>query len=238
MANYIRRQGDGLLKNLLIPILIVLTAIFYIFIVPHEPLAIKIIFKLIPMVLIIFYAFRRLTASPEPALRFVVIGLFFCMLGDGFIAVSFVAGLGAFLVGHLFYLTGFLKMSRMSKLRLSAIIPIGFYSLIIGSQLIASLSEGGNDALVIPVMAYMLVISLMALSAILTGNKRAIAGSILFVISDSILSWNMFVSDIVYSDVFIMTTYYSAQFLIADSLASFGESAGEKAAILDVKQQL
>ncbi|MDM5225160.1 lysoplasmalogenase [Cytobacillus sp. NJ13] len=226
------------MKNLLIPILIGLMAFLYIFIVPPEPLAIKITFKLIPMALIIIYTFLKLPASPSPALRLVVIGLFFCMLGDGFIAVSFVAGLGAFLVGHLFYLTGFLKMSRMTKLRLAAIIPIGFYSLIIGSQLIASLSEEENDALVIPVIAYMLVISLMALSAILTGNKRAIAGSILFVISDSILSWNMFVSDIVYSAVFIMTTYYSAQFLIASSLTALGESAGNRATILDVKQQL
>lgn len=205
-------------------------AILYIFIVPSEPLAIKVTFKLIPMVLIIFYALRRLPGSPGPAFRLIVIGLFFCMLGDGFIAVSFVAGLGAFLVGHLFYLTGFLKMSRMTKLRLSAIIPIGLYSLIIGSQLIAFLSEE-NDALVIPVIAYMLVISLMALSAILTGNRLAIAGSLLFVISDSSLSWNIFVSGIVYSDVFIMATYYSAQFLLASSLTSFREAAGNTAAI-------
>ncbi|WP_226617940.1 lysoplasmalogenase [Cytobacillus firmus] len=213
------------MKKWLVPILIGLMAILYIFIVPPEPLAIKVIFKLIPMGLIIFYALGRLPRSPLLALRLIVIGLFFCMLGDGFIAFSFVAGLGAFLVGHLFYLTGFLKMSRMTKLRLAAIIPIGIYSLIIGSQLIASLSEAENDALVTPVIAYMLVISLMALSAILTGNRLAIAGSILFVISDSILSWNMFVSDIVYSDVLIMTTYYSAQFLIAKSLASIGELA-------------
>lgn len=213
------------MRNWRIPILIGLMAVLYIFIVPPEPLVIKVTFKLIPMGLIIFYALQRLSASTKPALRLVVIGLFFCMLGDGLIAVSFVAGLGAFLVGHLFYLTGFLKLSQMTKLRLAAIIPIGLYSLIIGSQLIASLYNAEKDGLVIPVIAYMLVISLMALSAILTGNRLAIAGSILFVISDSILSWNMFVSDIVYSDVLIMTTYYSAQFLIAKSLASIGELA-------------
>ncbi|URT68910.1 lysoplasmalogenase [Cytobacillus firmus] len=219
------------MNNRLVPILIGLMAILYIFIVPSEPLAIKVTFKLIPMGLIIFYAWQKLPASAGPPLRLIVIGLFFCMLGDGFIAVSFVAGLGAFLVGHLFYLTGFLKMSRMTKFRISAIIPIGLYSLIIGSQLVASLSGAGNVALVIPVMAYMLVISLMALSAILTGNRLAIAGSILFVISDSILSWNMFVSDIVYSDVLIMTTYYSAQFLIARSLATIGGLADDTAAM-------
>ncbi|AND40413.1 lysoplasmalogenase [Cytobacillus oceanisediminis] len=211
------------MKNLLIPILIGLMAFLYIFIIPQEPLAMKVVLKLIPMALIIIYAFRKLPASPSPALRLVVIGLFFCMLGDGFIAVSFVAGLGAFLVGHLFYLTGFLKMADITKLRLAAIIPIGLYSWLIGRQLIASIAAEGNGMLMMPVIAYMLVISIMALSAILTGSKWAIAGSLLFVISDSILSWNMFVSGVFYSDVFIMITYYSAQFLIACSLSSFGK---------------
>ena len=225
------------MKKLLIPFLIGLMAFLYIFIVPHEPLAVKITFKLIPMALIIIYAFRHLPHSPTPAMRLVMTGLFFCMLGDGFIAVSFAAGLGAFLVGHLFYLSGFLKLAQTTKRRLAAIIPIGLYSLIIGSGLLASLNEKGEHALVGPVVAYMLVISIMALSAILTGNRQAIAGSLLFVISDSILSWNMFVTDIVYSDVLIMTTYYGAQFLIASSLASLGKLAGGPAVTTDAVPQ-
>lgn len=200
-------------------------AFIYMFIIPNEPLALKIVFKLIPMALIIFYAFCKLSAKPTPGQRLIIIGLFFCMLGDGFIAVSFVAGLGAFLVGHLFYLTGFLKTSRMNKIRMAAILPISLFSFLIGRQLIASLVTEGSNQLVIPVVAYMLVISLMAFSAILTGNIWAAAGSILFVISDSILSWNMFVSGIAYSDVLIMTTYYSAQFLIASSLSAIGNNA-------------
>ncbi len=211
------------MKKYLFPILIGLTSFLYIFIIPDEPLGIKILFKLIPMVLIIIYAFRKLPAKPPLALRLVVIGLFFCTLGDAFIAVSFIAGLGAFLVGHLFYVTGFLKASRMNKIRFFAIFPIGAYTFIIGQNLIESLFVDGNNALVIPVIAYILVISMMALSAIMTGNKWAIVGSILFVISDSFLSWNMFVSNITYSDVYIMTTYYLAQFLIAGSLASIGK---------------
>ncbi|WP_367379310.1 lysoplasmalogenase [Rossellomorea aquimaris] len=213
-----------MLKKWMLPILIVLISAIYLFVIPPEPLTLKIVFKLIPMVLIILYALRQLPARPAPAMRLIVIGLFFCMLGDGFIALSFIAGLGAFLVGHIFYLMGFIKMSRINKSRLTAILPIGMYSFIIGRQLIAALQTDGNDGLVIPVVAYMLVISLMALSAILTGNPWAAAGSILFVISDSILSWNMFVSAIPYSDVLIMTTYYSAQFLIATSLGSIGKT--------------
>ncbi|MNH46089.1 YhhN-like protein [compost metagenome] len=47
-------------------------------------------------------------------------------------------------------------------------------------------------------------------------------GAILFTISDSVLSWNMFVSDITHSGIYIMTTYYSAQFCIAYSLKTLG----------------
>ncbi|MFC7785380.1 lysoplasmalogenase [Rossellomorea sp. GCM10028870] len=209
------------MKNWLLPTLIGLMAILYIFVIPPEPLTLKIVFKLIPMALIILYAFLQLPAKPAPAMRFIIIGLFFCMLGDGFIALSFIAGLGAFLVGHVFYLMGFIKMSRINKTRLAALLPIGLYSFIIGRHLIIALQTEGNDGLVIPVVAYMLVISLMAFTAILTDNLWATAGSLLFVISDSILSWNMFVATIPYSDVLIMTTYYSAQFLIAKSLSFF-----------------
>lgn len=183
--------------------------------------------------LIILYAFRRLPVKPSAAHRLLVIGLFFCMMGDGLIAVSFVAGLGAFLIGHLFYLSGFLKATRASKRHLLAIVPIAIYAFVIGRQLIASLLIQGNDQLVLPVIFYMLAISLMALSAVLTGNLQAIAGSTLFIISDSILSWNMFVSAIPFSDLFIMSTYYAAQFLIAGSLSSLGSHAGHASAGLE-----
>ncbi|WP_226672260.1 lysoplasmalogenase [Rossellomorea aquimaris] len=217
------------MKKGVLPILIALMAALYLFIIPQDPLPVKVIFKLIPMFLIIFYAFRQLPAKSASFMRLILIGLFFCMLGDAFIAFSFVAGLGAFLVGHVFYLSGFLKVSSMTKWRLAAAIPIALYSFTIGSQLIEALRTGGDDVLVIPVLAYMVIISLMALSAIMTGNKLAISGSLLFVLSDSILSWNMFVAAIPYSDVLIMSTYYSAQFLIAGSLASFsGDNSGDK----------
>jgi alkenylglycerophosphocholine/alkenylglycerophosphoethanolamine hydrolase len=79
--------------------------------------------------------------------------------------------------------------------------------------------EQNNAGLVVPVLFYIIVISLMGWSVIMTGNTGAIIGSFLFLISDSILSWNLFVSPISYADILIMTTYYSAQFIIARSAA-------------------
>jgi alkenylglycerophosphocholine hydrolase len=206
------------LKLWFLPVLIALMAALYL-IIPSNPLPVKIIFKLIPMIMIMFYARVKVASKSAGAIPFILIGLVFCTLGDAFIAVSFVAGLGAFLVGHVFYCLGFLKVFRMNKWRFAAIIPIALYSFIIGSQLILALRTEGEDGLVIPVIAYMVIISLMAFSAMMTGNRLAISGSILFVLSDSILSWNMFIAEIPYSDVLIMSTYYSAQFLIASSLS-------------------
>lgn len=190
----------------------------YIFLIPEDPIALKVSFKLIPMVLIIGYALLQLPERRAAEHYLILAGLLCSMIGDAFIAFSFVAGLGAFLVGHLFYLSGFIKMRKSSNPRLAVILLLAIYSFLIGRELIGSLQESGEGALMVPVLLYILVISLMALTAFMTGSKWAIAGSLLFVLSDTILSWNMFVSPVPFSGVFIMTTYYTAQFLIATSV--------------------
>ncbi|MGE8204822.1 lysoplasmalogenase [Heyndrickxia sp. NPDC080065] len=194
-------------------------SILYIFFIPDHPLMVKLLFKLIPMWLIIYYAYRQFPYKKLLTHWIMLTGLFFCMLGDGLLH-WFVIGLSAFLIGHLFYLAGFLSRWSFSKIRFVMILPIGIYASIMGKELISALSRDGSDSLIVPVLAYVTVISLMAWSAIMTGNKWAIIGSLLFVISDSILSWNMFISNISFSGPLIMTTYYTAQFLIAHSIGT------------------
>lgn len=205
------------MKKIYFPLLILVMSVLYIFIIPDDPFAVKMLFKLIPMWLILYYAFSQTTRKKSATHWLLLSGLFFCMLGDGLL-VWFVVGLSAFLIGHLFYFAAFLSKWNFSLLRFLTIIPIALYGFMMGKEIINALLLDGNNALVIPVLFYIIVISIMAWSAFMTGNKWAIAGSILFVISDSILSWNMFVSDITHSGVLIMTTYYGAQFLIATSI--------------------
>lgn len=190
------------------------------FFIPSEPLAVKLLFKLIPMWLIILFAYRQFPPHRSRIHYLLLTGLFFCMIGDGTL-IWFVVGLSAFLIGHLFYTSGFLGQWRYSAPRLLSIVPIAAYSVWMGIQLVSSLKSNGEQALIIPVIAYIAVISFMLWTAIMTGNRYAMLGSLLFVISDSILSWNMFVADIRYSDIWIMTTYYAAQFLIARSISAF-----------------
>lgn len=208
------------MKKFALPILILLMSILYIFVIPEDPKVVKVIFKIIPMILIIIYAYLQSRTNPNPVQKIILIGLFTCMLADVLIAYSFILGLATFLLGHLFYLYGFTRAWKFSKIRFSMILFIFLYSFLIGKTLVTTMLENGDNSLVLPVIAYVIVISLMAWAAIMTGNKWAIVGSILFVLSDSILAWNMFVSDVPQSSFFIMSTYYMAQFLIAHSLST------------------
>ncbi|MFF2092346.1 lysoplasmalogenase [Paenibacillus sp. NPDC058174] len=205
--------------KLIMPCLILCMSVVYIWIIPEDPLAVKLLFKLIPMWLIIAYTYLQSPQQRKRSHWLLLSGLFFCMLGDGLL-VWFIVGLTAFLIGHLFYLFAFLNVWRYSMLRLLTIIPLTLYAVFMASRLLPAVKAGGDDALVIPVLVYLIVISLMCWAAIMTGSKLAMGGSVLFVISDSVLAWNMFVSDVTYSSICIMATYYGAQFLIARSAKS------------------
>ncbi|GAB3798441.1 lysoplasmalogenase [Virgibacillus kimchii] len=206
------------------PILILVMSALYLFIIPDEPFAFRLFFKLIPMVMIIMYAFRQSGEKKSAAQWLIITGLFFSIIGDGTLH-WFIVGLTAFLIGHLFYTAGFLTRWKFSWVRFAMILPIAGYAIFIGSDMAVALDTGGNEELLIPVMIYIIVISIMAWAAVMTGNVWASLGSILFVISDSILAWNMFVSPIANSGELVMITYYGAQFLIAHSLATIQEKS-------------
>lgn len=201
-----------------LPIAILLTSVLYIFGFVPEQQPFKVIFKLIPMFLILYSAYSSLPVQKTRTQWLLLSGLFFGMLGDFLIMFWFTFGLGAFLIGHLLYISGFIRHWRSSWLRLATVLPIAVYSIVMGSQLLSSLNEQGDSALGLPVLFYVIVISVMGWSAIMTRNPLAILGSLLFLVSDSILSWDLFVSEIPYSGVWIMTTYYGAQYLIANSM--------------------
>ncbi|MCK1985253.1 MULTISPECIES: lysoplasmalogenase [Peribacillus] len=199
-----------------LPAAITITGLLYIFFIPEEPLMIKIMFKVIPMLLILLYAYTTVGRRNRYQ-TLILLGLFFCMLGDGLL-IWFVIGLSAFLIGHLFYISAFFRLWSFSWLRFATIVPICIYSTWIGREIVHSLIEKGEHTLIIPVICYVTVISLMGWAAFMTGNTAAIIGGVLFVISDSILSWNKFIDDVAYSGPLIMLTYYAAQFCIANSI--------------------
>ncbi|MCY7300748.1 MAG: lysoplasmalogenase, partial [Ilumatobacteraceae bacterium] len=75
-----------------------------------------------------------------------------------------------------------------------------------------------DPALRTPVVAYLVVISAMTVCGWATGRNWVIAGSTLFVISDSLLGWRAFVRERPWMGVAVMVTYHGAIVSLALSL--------------------
>jgi uncharacterized membrane protein YhhN len=159
----------------------------------------------------------------------VLVGLVFCFGGDVALMFqqhrrAFVIGLGLFLIGHIAYATTFTLLGKFSTLdALSAfvlfVIGAGFYFLI----------KPGLGTMRVPVIAYIVVISVMVNRAIATfaspivtsGQAWLIAiGAILFYISDVVLAANRFWKPWQYHRINLVL-YYSGQLLIALSTNFF-----------------
>ena len=202
--------------NKFIAILAGVMGIIYIFFIPAEPVGIKIFFKLIPMLLIIFYALLQPAGIPKNYKTLIVTGLFICMLADGLI-YWFIIGLITFLIGHIWYIFAFRKIKSMPIPKWAAALLLT-YGLIMVIWLAGTLWRDGDTVLAVAVVLYIAVILTMGWNAIQTGNKFAIIGAISFIFSDSILAINKFIVEVPYSHALIMISYYGAQFLFAYSI--------------------
>ncbi|MCD9024733.1 lysoplasmalogenase [Cohnella silvisoli] len=155
----------------------------------------------------------------------VIAGLLLSAIGDCFLLLAgdkwFVLGLSSFLFAHVVYFAAFVtRWQGLSFYRLIALIPISVYSVWLLSGLHKGIYNGGDTGLWLPVLVYVIVISSMIWSAVISGSRIAVAGAIVFFVSDSLLAWNMFVSPIAGAGYGVMITYYAAQFMIAKSIES------------------
>jgi uncharacterized membrane protein YhhN len=152
------------------------------------------------------------------------VALSFGSLGDVLLDLDprrlFVFGLGAFLLGHLTYITLFARRrfvqgpAPLSKVRLAIVALLLVYVVAFSVWLSPSLGP-----LAVPVYAYMGAITLMAISAVAAGFRRpwVVAGAICFVASDSILGEAKFAAQgsIPGRDFLVWTTYCLAQYGLA-----------------------
>jgi uncharacterized membrane protein YhhN len=81
----------------------------------------------------------------------------------------------------------------------------------VGTPIVRALRARRERELLAPVVAYMVVISLMVACALGTGDRVAIAGAALFMFSDSLIAWNRFVRPLSWAPVAIMVTYHLGQ---------------------------
>ena len=180
------------------------------------------IFKPLTMVFAIVFAVVRATSKGATA-RFnalLIAALVFSLVGDVFLMLPgnyFIPGLASFLVAHLFYIALFCQGQKLfpSKRALLAVLTVGgvMYAIVLGGL--------GDPVLKIAVAAYVSVIALMAAQAIGRatvkgdGAARWVAvGACIFMVSDSLIAINKFVTPVALSSLWILGTYYAAQLLI------------------------
>jgi uncharacterized membrane protein YhhN len=159
--------------------------------------------------------------------RALLVGLCWSWLGD--VALlwpqqGFLPGLLSFLMAHLAYLWALTRGVRLAAVPWA----FGAYALLAGG-LLSILWPGVPAALRGPVAAYVLCLAGMAAqgacwwwvnrsTAQSTWARWAAWGGLLFVASDALLAFNKFHSPLPLASVWILATYWAAQWLIASAL--------------------
>ena len=154
--------------------------------------------------------------------RWLVLALALGLLGDVLLLEDtprrFVAGLAAFLVGHLAYVASFVTvgLDRPALGWLGAL-ALGA-ALVVGRRILPGALADGGMVLGVAVGAYMGVIGAMAVTGWATGRPLVGVGATLFVVSDTVLALARFVQPRRWSSVVVMVTYHLAQALIVIGL--------------------
>lgn len=181
-----------------------------------------------PLITVSLMLFLRLSIKRKSKVgNRVLVGLFFSLLGDVLLMLtglrinSFLFGLSAFLIAHLFYIAAFYldctkKITIERRFPIPIIMVFAFFCIAYYMFMFPYL---GNMAM--PVLVYCVVISIMGIAAALRYGKTnyksflwVFIGAILFILSDSILAYNRFVEAFDSADVMVMSTYMLAQFYI------------------------
>jgi uncharacterized membrane protein YhhN len=151
-----------------------------------------------------------------------VAGLLLSLAGDVFLMLPrdlFVAGLASFLAGHVAYIIGFCLEQRSWGLLIVGLILVAGFVVTIGRQVVQAVART-DRALVVPVVAYVVVISAMVVTAWGTALAWAVAGALLFYVSDATLAWNRFVARLRWGDVAVIVTYHLGQAGLVLALAA------------------
>lgn len=177
------------------------------------------------------YVFKPLTTlllmgmvwrSPDPHgfRRGVLTGLGLSTLGDIALMLpvdAFAIGLGAFMLAHLAYIAAFAP--RASALPVAAAAAV--YAAI-AAGVLSLLLPAVPEGLRWPVLAYVAVLAAMAATAFgasATVGRRLALGGALFVASDGLLAWNRFVEPLPVAALWVLASYWAAQWCIARAVA-------------------
>lgn len=171
---------------------------------------------LTPILLMIYLA-----GDKEPELP-VIFALCFCFLGDLFLEYPnfFIPGLLTFLVGHIFYGISFLSDIGVGSqlpwwLFLFAIVYIAYGTIFLTRLSVADLKRRVAVSIYCGIILIVSFLSLLRAGSVTDYSfLMVLMGTLLFIISDSILAYNRFQKRSRYGGVWVMATYGAAQLMI------------------------
>jgi D-alanyl-D-alanine carboxypeptidase len=164
------------------------------------------------------------------AIAAATVGFALCLVGDVALLPAvdrFLVGLGAFALGHVAFVVMFAALG-LDHLWLG-LLALALAGVVVGAagRSILRGAARRDRALRIPVACYLVVITVMAVAGWSTGRIAAIVGTTLFVASDSVLGWRMFVNERRWMAPVVMATYHGALTGLALSLAASSVAVAE-----------
>ncbi len=200
-------------------------SLFYIALPGLIPTGWRWLFKIIPIALLLFLALTRTAGKVRTLLG---LGLVLSAIGDVLLAMDglFVQGLAAFLLAQVTYTVLFVSQRRWRPRRLPWAALILVYGLVCTLVILPAAGD-----MQLPVTAYMIAISLMAIVAGFRNDQQFLwvaMGALIFMISDTLIAVERFVSPFAYSGIAVMGTYYCAQLLICLGIVRHSSTGQEK----------
>jgi uncharacterized membrane protein YhhN len=162
------------------------------------------------------------TADLGAAKGWTIAALAFGLLGDIGLMLSregrtdppFLAGLGAFLVGHLAYQVAFVEAGiRGLDVLAGLLVVVGVAGLALPTVLRGATRSAG-PSLAAAVASYAVMLSLMTILGVGTGIIATAIGAALFLLSDTLIARERFVARMRHGSLIVIVTYHAAQFLI------------------------
>jgi uncharacterized membrane protein YhhN len=160
------------------------------------------------------------------------LGLFFSWVGDVLLIGEgpnfFLSGMIAFITAHVYYSLFFIQTVPVKKETAGV-----FYKTLIGLSVVCGVLflflRNALGAYQIPILLYMLFISMMASLAVHTTTniqykkfalQTFVPGALLFVTSDALLATNKFYAHLPVLDLGVMLTYAGAQYFLTKGFIS------------------
>ena len=189
--------------------------------------------KFILVPILMWYLFKSPESDkPLKGMWRAYLGLFFSWVGDVLLIGEgpsfFLSGMIAFITAHVYYSLFFIQTVPVKK-ETAAV----FYKTLIGLSVVCGvlflLLRSALGAYQVPILLYMLFISLMASLAVHTTSNPAyknfalqtfVPGALLFVISDALLATNKFYAHLPVFDLGVMLAYAGAQYFLTKGFIS------------------